>query len=166
MSAQQKFRMFFGSRAATTDELAHVEEISVEQELDLAWQATIKLSLCLDAKGSWAHQQAEFLRSFQRVRVEIQLAGKAWTPLIDGPIVDRQTDMDSQPGRSNCTSAFALALPTARNCKPPASTDATSTRTGPPRKRAVTPCAATPFSVIRSVPVNCSSAPSPTGNPS
>jgi hypothetical protein len=103
MSSEQKFRMYFGSRSATVDELSHVEEIIVEQETDLAWHATIKLFLCLDEHGNWAHLQDDFLQAFQRVRVELQPGGTSWVPLIDGPIVDRNTDMDSQPGRSNIT---------------------------------------------------------------
>jgi hypothetical protein len=103
MSSQQKFRIFFGSRAATADELAHIEEVTVEQEMDLAWNATIRMFLCLDESGNWSHVQDDFLQSFRRVRIELQLGGAAWLPLIDGPIVDRNTDMNSQPGRSNIT---------------------------------------------------------------
>jgi hypothetical protein len=98
-----RFRMFFGDRPATEDELAHMEEITVEQEMDMAWQATIRLFLCLDERGNWAHAQDDFLQSFHRVRVELQLSERAWEPLIDGPIVGRNIDMDSQPGRSNIT---------------------------------------------------------------
>jgi hypothetical protein len=98
-----QFRMFFGDRLATEDELAHVEEITVEQDTDMAWQATVKLFLCLDERGNWAHAQDEFLQSFRRVRVELQLGERAWVPLIDGPIVGRNTDVDPQPGRSNMT---------------------------------------------------------------
>lgn len=97
--------MFFGERPATADELAHVEEITVEQEMDLAWQASIKMFLCLDERGNWAHTQDDFLQSFRRVRVELQLGDRPWVPLIDGPIVGRNTDMDSQPGRSYITLA-------------------------------------------------------------
>jgi hypothetical protein len=103
MSSDQKFRMYFGSRPATVDELSHVDELTVEQELDLACHATIKLFLCLDEHGNWAHINDDFLQSFQRVRIELQLGSAAWVPLIDGPIVDHNTDMDSQPGRSNIT---------------------------------------------------------------
>ena len=103
MSSDQKFRMFFGNRPATDEELAHVEEITVEQEMDAAWHATIKLFLCLDETGNWAHAEDDFLQSFKRIRVELQLGDKPWVPLIDGSIVDRNTDMDSQPGRSNLT---------------------------------------------------------------
>src|SRR5215211_3951653 len=101
MNAGQRFRMFFGTRAATADELARVEEIVVEQEMDLAWHATIKLFICLDATGGWAHVDEDHLKTFQRIRVELQAGRNSWTPLIDGPIVDRHTEMDSQPGRSN-----------------------------------------------------------------
>lgn len=103
MSAEQKFLMFFGERPATEKELAQVEEIDVEQEMDAAWQATIKMFLCLDEGGNWAHVQDDFLQPFQRVRVELQLGTRPWVALIDGPIVGRSTDMDSQPGRSSLT---------------------------------------------------------------
>jgi hypothetical protein len=103
MNSEARFKMYFGSRPATVDELSHVEEIIVEQEMDMAWHASIKLFLCLDDSGNWAHVQDDFLQSFQRLRVELQIGGAAWVPLIDGPIVDRQTDMDSQPGRSTIT---------------------------------------------------------------
>jgi hypothetical protein len=101
MSSEPKFRMYFGQRPATADELGRVEEITVEQEIDVAWQATIKLFLCLDEKGNWKHEQDDFLKSFERVRVELQLDGRKWVPLIDGPIVEHHSEMDSQPGRSN-----------------------------------------------------------------
>jgi hypothetical protein len=100
-AADQKFRMFFGKRSATADELSHIEEITVEQAMDMAWQATIKLFLCLDEKGKWSHLEDNFLKSFERVRVELQLGTANWVPLIDGPIVARHGDMDSEPGRSN-----------------------------------------------------------------
>lgn len=103
MSAAQKFRLYFGDRSATEDELAHVDEITVEQEIDMAWQATVKMFLCLDERGNWVHAQESFLQSFQRMRIELQLGNKPWVALIDGPIVGRNTDMDSQPGRSSIT---------------------------------------------------------------
>lgn len=103
MSTDQKFRMYFGKRPATEEELSHIEEITVDQAMDMAWQATIKVFLCLDEKGNWSHLEDGFLNSFERVRVELQLGSASWVPLIDGPIVGRHADMDSQPGRSNIT---------------------------------------------------------------
>lgn len=103
MSAEQKFRIYFGKRPATEEELSHIEEITVDQEMDLAWQATIKFFLCLDESGKWSHLEDDFLKSFARVRLELQLGSANWVPLIDGPIVARHAEMDSQPGRSNIT---------------------------------------------------------------
>jgi len=102
-ASDQKFRMYFGKRPATQEELSHVEEITVEQAMDMAWQATIKIFLCLDEKGKWSHLEDDFMRSFERVRVELQLGTSSWVPLIDGPIVERHADMDSEPGRSTIT---------------------------------------------------------------
>lgn len=102
-ASDQKFRMYFGKRPATQEELSHIEEITVDQAMDVAWQATIKLFLCLDEKGQWSHLEDDFLKSFARVRVELQLGTSSWVPLIDGPIVARHADMDSQPGRSTIT---------------------------------------------------------------
>jgi hypothetical protein len=101
MSDLQKFRMYFGKRPATEEELAGVEEITVEQETDKPWQATVKIALCLNERGNWQHAQDDFLQSLKRVRIELQLGAKPWVALIDGPIVGRDSDMDSQPGRSN-----------------------------------------------------------------
>lgn len=100
MSADQKFRIYFGKRPATQEQLSHIEEITVDQKMDMAWQAIIKLFLCLDEKGKWSHLDDDFLKSFKRVRVELQLGKGSWVPLIDGPVVGRHADMDSQPGRS------------------------------------------------------------------
>jgi hypothetical protein len=101
MSELQKFRIYFGKRPATEDELAGVEEISVEQQMDMAWQATLKISLCLDDRGNWQHGENDFFQSLKRLRVELQVGSKPWVALIDGPIVGRDSAMDSQPGRSS-----------------------------------------------------------------
>jgi hypothetical protein len=103
MSAEQKLRIFFGNDPAKEEQLGRVEEITVDQEMDMAWQATIKMFLCLDERGNWVNAQDEFLQSFRRLRVELQLGERLWVPLIDGPIVGRDTDMDSEPGRSSIT---------------------------------------------------------------
>ena len=107
MSDLQKFRIYFGKRPATEEELAGVEEITVEQQIEAKmhrpWNATVKMSLCLNERGNWQHAQDDFLQALKRVRIELQLGGRPWVALIDGPIVGRDTAMDSQPGRSNIT---------------------------------------------------------------
>lgn len=94
-------RMYFGDRAATQSELDRIEEITVEQEMDMAWEARVRLLLCLDANGRWRHRQDEFAEPFSRVRIELKLGNAAFVPLIDGPVASFDTTMESQPGRSH-----------------------------------------------------------------
>lgn len=94
-------RMYFGDRAATQSELDRIEEITVEQEMDMAWEARVRLLLCLDANGRWRHRQDEFAEPFSRVRIELKVGNGAFIPLIDGPVASFDTTMDSQPGRSH-----------------------------------------------------------------
>jgi hypothetical protein len=96
------YRVRFGDRPATQEELDRVEEIEVEQEADMAWEARIKLFLCVGEDGRWRHGAHEFTEPFARVRVEIGVDG-AFTPLIDGPVAGYDTDLDALPGRSAVT---------------------------------------------------------------
>ncbi len=100
-----EYRLFFGDRGATQEELDRVEEITVEQEIDMAWEARLKLVLCVDPQGRWQHATESFAQPFSRVRVELRpTAGKgAWIPLIDGPVAGVDSTLDSQPGRSTMT---------------------------------------------------------------
>lgn len=100
--AESGFRLWFGARPASEAELGHVEEIVVEQEMDAAWEARVKLALCLDEQGRWRRGPDEFNASFSRLRVELVVDGTV-TALIDGSIVGEETDLDSQPGRSTLT---------------------------------------------------------------
>jgi hypothetical protein len=96
------FRLFFGERPATRAELETIEEIEVEQEMDMAWEARIRLSLCLDEKGRWKRRPQEFTEPFSRVRVELRVSD-VFAPLIDGPVARYDTALDSRPGRSTVT---------------------------------------------------------------
>jgi hypothetical protein len=95
-----QLKIYFGDRAATKEELGYVEEIVVDQEIDAIWQATMKVSLCIDEKGHWRHQASEFGEPFSRIRVEIKTGNQPSTALIDGPIASVDSKLDSQPGRS------------------------------------------------------------------
>ena len=94
------FRVYFGDRPATEEELGRIEEIVVEQEMDMAWEARLRFYLCTDENGRLCHGAEEFAQPFSRVRVEIG-AGSAFTALIDGPVAGYDTALDSQPGRSS-----------------------------------------------------------------
>jgi hypothetical protein len=92
--------MFFGGNSATRAQLEQVEEIVVDQEMDMAWEARLRFSLCLDDTGQWKNFPRDFAQPFSRVRVELTSDGSTWTPLIDGPVASYDAAIDSQPGRS------------------------------------------------------------------
>lgn len=101
--AETKFKVFFGDRPATAEELARIEEIVIEQEIDSIWEARLTMYLCLDKDGRWRGQAHEVAQPFSRVRIELQTGGKPFEPLIDGAVASYENSMDSQPGRSTTT---------------------------------------------------------------
>jgi hypothetical protein len=98
-----RFRIWFGERAASEDELARVEEIEVTQEMDAIWEARVRMVLCLDEKGKWLHWPGDTAQAFSRVRIEIDIGNAKFVPLIDGPLVNIDAGLDAQPGRSTAT---------------------------------------------------------------
>lgn len=98
-----RFRVYFNNAPATGDDLLHIDEISVEQTEDAAWEARLTMALCLDANGRWDRQSDIRLRPRTPVRIELQIGTAEFKPLIDGPIVSVDTAMDSRPGRSLAT---------------------------------------------------------------
>ena len=100
---EQRFRVWFGDRAASQDELRRIEEIDVTQEMDAIWEANVRMALCLDATGRWLDWPGDTSEPFSRVRVEIDIGTGRFTPLIDGPLVSIDAGLDSQPGRSTAT---------------------------------------------------------------
>ena len=101
--ARSGYRVYFGDNSATQSDLDHIEEVVVEQTMDRAWQAHVRLFMCLDEKGRWKHTASEFAKPFSRLRLELQVGGSAFVPLIDGPVAAYEHTLDSQPGRSTVT---------------------------------------------------------------
>ena len=97
------FRMFFDDTAATVEQLRQVEEITVEQEMEMAWEARIRLSLCLDDRGRWKAPPNTTLRPFSRIRIELRLGEGDFRPLIDGPIAAFDTELAATPGTSTAS---------------------------------------------------------------
>jgi len=94
------YRLFFNNIIATREQLDLVDEITVEQEIDMAWEAKINILIATDDRGNWSAEDEEFLTKFTQVRVEIQLRNGAFVPLIDGPIVESKDHISSEPGQS------------------------------------------------------------------
>ena len=99
----QRFRVWFGERAASEDELERIEQIDVTQEMDALWEAHLRMALCLDANGAWLHWPGDTSTPFSRVRVELDNGSGRFAPLIDGPLVSIDASLDSQPGHSTAT---------------------------------------------------------------
>ena len=98
-----EYRMFLDNRPASRSELDRVEEITVEQEVDMAWEARIGILISVDEKGNWRREDEDFVRSFARARVEIRTGQSGFVPLIDGPVVEVDAEKHAEPGRSLAT---------------------------------------------------------------
>jgi hypothetical protein len=98
-----QYRLFFNNQPAKREELDRFDEITVSQEMDMAWEAQFQIPLCTDDKGRWSGERENFLADFKRVRVEIKIGDAPFVALIDGPIVGRERQLNSEPGRSMLT---------------------------------------------------------------
>jgi len=98
-----KYRIFFDHQNATSRELEGIEEITVEQEIGIAWEARLKVPIAVDARGNWTGDDENYMRSFSRVRVEIQCGTGVFRPLIDGPVTGFASRLSSNPGQSHLT---------------------------------------------------------------
>jgi len=95
-----EYTMYFDNNPATREQLDQVEEITVEQEENMIWEAQIKIPVRTDEKGNWKGQDEDFLASWSRVRVEIKVGDNDFAALIDGPIVGFDNQGSSEPGQS------------------------------------------------------------------
>jgi hypothetical protein len=98
-----RFRAWFGERGATEEDLGRIEDIEVMQEMDAIWEARIRISTCLDERGTWHHRPDELAKPFSRIRIEIDAGSGRFVPLIDGPVASFENALDSQPSRSTAT---------------------------------------------------------------
>ncbi|MEW6417495.1 MAG: hypothetical protein AB1480_05160 [Nitrospirota bacterium] len=98
-----EYRIFFDNNPATREQLDRVEEITVEQEVDMAWEARLEIPIRVDENGNWTGEDEDFMASFSRVRIEIKIGDRSFVPLIDGPIAGSDSPMHSEPGQSSIT---------------------------------------------------------------
>jgi hypothetical protein len=98
-----QFRIFFDNKPTDIERLDMIEEIVVDQEVDLAWEARLKIPICADEKGRWKDEDMAFAQSFSRVRVEVQIGDPPFVPLIDGPVVADERPKEALPGQSSIT---------------------------------------------------------------
>jgi hypothetical protein len=98
-----QYRLYFDNVAATKDQLAHFEDITIEQEMDMACRGRFQVPLCLSKTGVWNGETETFLLGLHRIRLEVQIQSVAWVPLIDGPIINVEGGQFNEPGKSMLT---------------------------------------------------------------
>ena len=98
-----EFRMFFDNQPASASQLDQIEEIVVKQEVGMAWEARIKMPVCVNPQGVWSDEDLEIAGSFSRVRVEVKIGTAPFVTLIDGPVVADERPKNAQPGQSSIT---------------------------------------------------------------
>lgn len=98
-----EYRVFFNNNPAPREQLDRIEELTVEQEIDMAWEARIQIPIGTDANGNWSGEDEEFMQPFTPVRIEIKVGDGNFVPLIDGPIVNADSGMSTEPGQSMLT---------------------------------------------------------------
>jgi hypothetical protein len=98
--APTEYRIYLDNEPATRGQLDLVDEVTVEQQIDLACEARLRIPVCVDDLGNWTGSDAAFASSFARVRIEVRVGGDAFVPLVDGPVVGTDDQMSTHPGQS------------------------------------------------------------------
>src|SRR5467141_3403012 len=98
-----EYKMWFDGNSATQDQLDKVDEIVVDQAVDRAWEARIKIPVCVNNDGKWEGEQEAWMKAFTSIRVEVNSGDGKFVPLIDGPIVGFDSARSAQPGKSVVT---------------------------------------------------------------
>ena len=65
-----EYKMFFDGTAATVEQLDKIDEISVDQAIDKAWEARIKIPVCVNNDGKWEGEDEAWMKAFTRIRVD------------------------------------------------------------------------------------------------
>jgi len=98
-----EFKIFFDGQSATVEQLDKVDEIVVDQAVDKAWEARLKIPVCVNNDGKWEGEQEAWMKAFTRIRVEVNPGDGKFVPLIDGPVVGFDSARSAQPGKSVVT---------------------------------------------------------------
>ncbi len=95
------FRLYLDSTPATEEQLELFSEIRVDQAIGMASEAEMQIDIGVDSDGLWETLEDDFIQPFSRIRVEVRVDENNYIPLIDGPIVGQNFELDSAPAQSN-----------------------------------------------------------------
>lgn len=94
------FRVYLDNEPASEEQLGLFSEISVDQAIGMASEADIQIGIGVGDDGVWDTMEDSFVQPFSRVRVEIRVDENDYIPLIDGPVVGQNFELDAGPERS------------------------------------------------------------------
>lgn len=95
-----EYKLFISGVSATQEQLDRIDEITVDQAVDRAWEARIKIPVCLNDDGSWDGEGEPWTRSLTPIRIEVNAGDGNFVPLIDGPVVGYESERSAIPGKS------------------------------------------------------------------
>jgi hypothetical protein len=101
--ATVEYRLFFDNEAADQSRLDKIEDIVVDQQMDMVWEARLSIPVCVNGDGKWEGEDEAWMLPFKRVRVELKVGKGDFVALIDGPIVGHDSARSSIPGKSIVT---------------------------------------------------------------
>ena len=96
-----EYKMWFDGTSATQEQLDKLDEIVVDQVVDRAWEARIKIPVCVNNDGKWEGENEAWMKAFTRIRLEVNPGNGTFVPLIDGPVVAFNSERTAIPGKSN-----------------------------------------------------------------
>jgi hypothetical protein len=102
MNCIAEYRILLGDECVSDRDFDAIRDITIEQTVDMIWEARIRMSIGSDEKGIWNIHDKDFAKLHSRARIEIK-RDNSFVCLIDGPIVTIQVDMVSEPGQSSIT---------------------------------------------------------------
>lgn len=100
---ETQYRLFFDNQSVPARQMEAIDEIVVEQEVDMAWEARLKIPFILDAQGNWQVEEDDYMRPFCRVRIEVKIGDQPYVAIFDGSVTGFDSHMNSQPGQSTMT---------------------------------------------------------------
>ena len=99
-----KYRVYLDGKPLDRRQLDNVDTITVEQQMDKAWQARLELLVCTTERGQWEGEDDSLLQPFKRVRIEVAVEDdQTWVPLIDGPVIGYDSALSPEPSQSSIT---------------------------------------------------------------
>src|SRR6185295_1758133 len=101
--AAVEYKMWIDGTSATPEQLEKIDEIVVSQTVDTAWEAKIKIPVCVNEQGKLDGENEKGMKPFTPIHIDVNAGDGKLVPLIDGPVVGVDSVRSSLPGKSVIT---------------------------------------------------------------